>query len=149
MRSTSESIPRRELLRVLIVDDYRASADTMAMLVGVWGHDVRLAYDGTVGLNGIGICANSAQVPVRQFSNRTNATSVNAKDISVPCFSPTGTVIMAGFAVIQEFGTNADFNVSVTSVAVNRLTNTVSAIARESAPGTEENWQLYGQAICT
>jgi CheY-like chemotaxis protein len=43
-------VPRRELLRVLIVDDYRASADTMAMLVGVWGHDVRRAYDGATGL---------------------------------------------------------------------------------------------------
>jgi len=43
-------IPRRELLRVLIVDDYRVSADTMAMLVGVWGHDVRRAYDGATGL---------------------------------------------------------------------------------------------------
>ena len=39
-----------ELLRVLIVDDYRASADTMAMLVDVWGHDVRRAYDGVTGL---------------------------------------------------------------------------------------------------
>ena len=39
-----------ELLRVLIVDDYRAAADTMSMLVGVWGHDVRRAYDGTTGL---------------------------------------------------------------------------------------------------
>ena len=39
-----------ELLRVLIVDDYRASADTMAMLVDVWGHDVRCAYDGVTGL---------------------------------------------------------------------------------------------------
>jgi CheY-like chemotaxis protein len=39
-----------ELLRVLIVDDNRASADTMSMLVGVWGHDVRRAYDGTTGL---------------------------------------------------------------------------------------------------
>jgi CheY-like chemotaxis protein len=42
--------PPTELLRVLIVDDYRASADTMAMLVDVWGHDVRRAYDGTTGL---------------------------------------------------------------------------------------------------
>jgi CheY-like chemotaxis protein len=39
-----------ELLRVLIVDDYHASADTMAMLVDVWGHDVSRAYDGTTGL---------------------------------------------------------------------------------------------------
>ena len=40
----------RELLRVLIVDDYRAAADTMSKLVGIWGHDVRRAYDGTTGL---------------------------------------------------------------------------------------------------
>ena len=39
-----------ELLRVLIVDDYRASADTMAMLIDVWGHDVRRTYDGPTGL---------------------------------------------------------------------------------------------------
>jgi CheY-like chemotaxis protein len=39
-----------ELLRVLIVDDYHASADTMAMLVDVWGHDVRRAYSGMTGL---------------------------------------------------------------------------------------------------
>src|SRR4029077_5449928 len=37
-------------LRVLVVDDHRASADTLAMLVRVWGHDVRKAYDGTAGL---------------------------------------------------------------------------------------------------
>jgi CheY-like chemotaxis protein len=40
----------RELLRVLVVDDYRASADTMSRLVATWGHDVRRAYDGTIGL---------------------------------------------------------------------------------------------------
>ena len=40
----------KESLRVLIVDDYRASADTMSMLVGAWGHDVRRAYDGTTGM---------------------------------------------------------------------------------------------------
>lgn len=36
-----------ELLRVLIVDDYRSAADTLALLVKVWGHDVRCAYGGT------------------------------------------------------------------------------------------------------
>jgi CheY-like chemotaxis protein len=39
-----------ELLRVLIVDDYLAAADTLTMLVGAWGHDVRCAYDGTSAL---------------------------------------------------------------------------------------------------
>ena len=42
--------PRRELLRVLVVDDYRATADTMSRLIATWGHDVRRAYDGATGM---------------------------------------------------------------------------------------------------
>jgi len=38
------------LLRVLIVDDHHANADTMSTLVARWGHDVRRAYDGATGL---------------------------------------------------------------------------------------------------
>ena len=38
------------LLRVLIVDDHRATADTLSTLVGIWGHEVRRAYDGVTGL---------------------------------------------------------------------------------------------------
>jgi CheY-like chemotaxis protein len=37
-------------LRVLIVDDHRAFADTMSKLVSIWGHDVRQAYNGAAGL---------------------------------------------------------------------------------------------------
>jgi CheY-like chemotaxis protein len=37
-------------LRVLIVDDHRAAADTLSTLVRLWGHDVRLAYEGVAGL---------------------------------------------------------------------------------------------------
>ncbi len=37
-------------LRVLVVDDHRDGADTMASLVGLWGHDIRRAYDGATGL---------------------------------------------------------------------------------------------------
>lgn len=40
----------RQLLRVLIVDDHRACADTLCRLVGIWGHDVQQAYDGATGL---------------------------------------------------------------------------------------------------
>jgi CheY-like chemotaxis protein len=39
-----------ELLRVLIVDDHCASADTLSKLVALWGHDVRRTYDGASGL---------------------------------------------------------------------------------------------------
>jgi CheY-like chemotaxis protein len=38
------------LLRVLIVDDDRDTADSLAMLVKIWGHDARLAYDGAAAL---------------------------------------------------------------------------------------------------
>jgi len=42
--------PPRAPLRVLVVDAYRAAADTMSRQVKLWGHDVRSAYDGTTGL---------------------------------------------------------------------------------------------------
>src|SRR5689334_19676205 len=44
----SDAVRRR--LRVLIVDDHHASADTLAMLMKAWGHNVRRAYDGAAGL---------------------------------------------------------------------------------------------------
>jgi two-component system alkaline phosphatase synthesis response regulator PhoP len=39
-----------DLLRVLIVDDRRATTDTLSSLVTLWRHDVRQAYDGVTGL---------------------------------------------------------------------------------------------------
>src|SRR6478672_13628011 len=41
---------RDRLLRVLIVDDHRATVKTLSSLVTIWGHDVRCAYDGATGL---------------------------------------------------------------------------------------------------
>lgn len=37
-------------LRVLIVDDHRATANTTSALIVLWGHDVRSACDGVTGL---------------------------------------------------------------------------------------------------
>jgi DNA-binding response OmpR family regulator len=37
-------------LRVLVVDDNRDAADTLALLLRLWGHEVRVAYDGASGL---------------------------------------------------------------------------------------------------
>jgi CheY-like chemotaxis protein len=34
-------------LRVLVVDDNRDAADSLAVLVGMWGHEVRVAYNGS------------------------------------------------------------------------------------------------------
>lgn len=38
------------LLRVLIIDDHRATADTLFKLIIKWGHNVRRSYDGASGL---------------------------------------------------------------------------------------------------
>ena len=37
-------------LRVLVVDDNRDAADTLGILLDLWGHQTRLAYDGHSGL---------------------------------------------------------------------------------------------------
>jgi two-component system, sensor histidine kinase len=37
--------------RVLVVDDNRDGADSMALLLRLHGHDVRVAYDGLEGVN--------------------------------------------------------------------------------------------------
>jgi two-component system OmpR family response regulator len=37
-------------LRLLVVDDNRDVADSFALLLGMWGHEVRVAYDGASGL---------------------------------------------------------------------------------------------------
>jgi len=42
--------PDERLLRVLIVDNHRATTDTLFLLAVSWGHDVRRAYDGATGL---------------------------------------------------------------------------------------------------
>lgn len=37
-------------LRLLVVDDNRDAADSLAMLLGLWGHRARAAYDGATAL---------------------------------------------------------------------------------------------------
>jgi CheY-like chemotaxis protein len=39
-----------EPLRVLVVDDDRDNADILCLLVSLWGHDARAAYDGASAL---------------------------------------------------------------------------------------------------
>jgi PleD family two-component response regulator len=38
------------LLRVLVADDNRDAADSMSLLVKMWGHEVRQTYDGAAAL---------------------------------------------------------------------------------------------------
>src|SRR5262249_5514761 len=44
--------PRRDAaaLKILVVDDNRDAADSLVMLLRLWGHDVRASYDGQSGL---------------------------------------------------------------------------------------------------
>jgi DNA-binding response OmpR family regulator len=53
-RAPAAAVPAEHddhLLRVLIVDDHHATANTLSELVSIWGHDVRQAYDGVTGLS--------------------------------------------------------------------------------------------------
>ena len=43
-------IPPR-LLQVLVVEDHRDSADTLGMLLQMWGHEARVAYSGAAALD--------------------------------------------------------------------------------------------------
>jgi CheY-like chemotaxis protein len=43
------------VLRVLVVDDSRDAADSLALLVTIWGHDARVAYDGEAALESVAI----------------------------------------------------------------------------------------------
>jgi len=42
-RDTADSTPKR---RLLVVDDNRDAAESMSMLLQMWGHEVLFAYDG-------------------------------------------------------------------------------------------------------
>ena len=43
---TSKGTPAGDDLRVLVVDDNREAADTLAILLGLWGYDCQVSYDG-------------------------------------------------------------------------------------------------------
>jgi CheY-like chemotaxis protein len=46
-----ECIPaQKRSVRVLVVDDYQDAADSLSILVKLWGHEVRSAYDGAAAL---------------------------------------------------------------------------------------------------
>ncbi len=49
-RGGREYVTARRPLRVLVVDSDRDATDALAMLVRLWGHDARCAYDGAAGL---------------------------------------------------------------------------------------------------
>jgi CheY-like chemotaxis protein len=46
----------KRMLRVLIVDDNRDAADSLSMLVNLWEHDGRVAYDGAAALEMASVC---------------------------------------------------------------------------------------------
>jgi len=50
MNITSQKQPPPGRLRVLIVDDYADAADSLRLLLDIWGHQTRVARDGTAAL---------------------------------------------------------------------------------------------------
>ncbi len=50
VQATTVAPPQRELRRVLVVDDNRDAADSIAMVLAALGADVRVAYDGNTAL---------------------------------------------------------------------------------------------------
>jgi two-component system OmpR family response regulator len=44
------SLEEKRLLQVLVVDDNRDAADSLALLLKLWGYQVRVAYNGAAGL---------------------------------------------------------------------------------------------------
>lgn len=44
--SCEDSCPKAPVCRILVVDDNRDAADTLAALLKIWGHEVWVAYDG-------------------------------------------------------------------------------------------------------
>jgi CheY-like chemotaxis protein len=48
---TREAAPPVRARRILVVDDNRDSADTLGMLLGLQGHDVRTCYDGLTAID--------------------------------------------------------------------------------------------------
>ncbi len=54
-RRSGDSMPRladsQRTLHVLVVDDNRDAADSLSVLVNLWGHEARTAYDGAAALD--------------------------------------------------------------------------------------------------
>jgi hypothetical protein len=46
----AESLTTEEAIRVLLVDDNKDAAESLALLLSLWGHDVEVAHDGTTAL---------------------------------------------------------------------------------------------------
>ena len=47
----SDTLAATRILRVLIIDDYSDAADTLALMVGLWGHTVKTASNALAGLD--------------------------------------------------------------------------------------------------
>src|SRR4051812_47859502 len=47
---SSSHISWTKMMRILIVDDCKDTVDSLGILLGLWGHEVRVAYDGAQAL---------------------------------------------------------------------------------------------------
>lgn len=88
---------RTRVLRVLVVDDHRDTADSLAMLVTLWGHHVRVAYDGAAAL----VVAAAYQPDVLVLDIAMPRMSGNALAMQLrqqTCFKSTLLIAVSGYA---------------------------------------------------
>ena len=48
------TLPQERPFRILVVDDNRDAADSLSMVMRLWGYDVRVVYDGLAAFEAIG-----------------------------------------------------------------------------------------------
>jgi CheY-like chemotaxis protein len=49
--AATDKVKDEHVLRVLVVEDNKDAADSLSMLLRIWGYEHRVAYDGAAGLN--------------------------------------------------------------------------------------------------
>jgi CheY-like chemotaxis protein len=89
-------------MRVLIVDDCKDTVDSLSILLGIWGHEVRVAYDGATALT----TAGSFQPEVVLLDillPRLNGYQVARQLRQLPEMSGAMLVAVSGYAENDDF----------------------------------------------
>jgi len=84
-------------MRVLVVDDGTDAADSLALILKMWGHEVQVAYDGPTGLEAA--LATSPEVIILDIALAgLNGWDIAARLRGMPGFDQTLLLAMSGFA---------------------------------------------------
>jgi len=94
-------------LHILVVDDNRDSADSLAMLLGLMGHDVRIAYDGTQALElAHRFTPHIALIDIAM--PEMDGYQVLAALTTIPAFADTLFAAMTGFGLESDIARTRD-----------------------------------------